>query len=78
MQPADIQEVLARVEPAVVSIETSGFELDADGTGPVHGAGSGMILTSDGEVLTNNHVVAGATSRHGDALRPGRSPGRPT
>ena len=25
-------------------------------------AGTGMVLTSDGEILTNNHVVAGATS----------------
>jgi S1-C subfamily serine protease len=62
VQPTDIQEVLARVEPAVVSIETSGFVKSGTGDGPVDGAGSGMILTSDGEVLTNNHVVAGATS----------------
>jgi S1-C subfamily serine protease len=62
VQPTDIQEVLARVEPAVVSIETSGFATSRAGDGPVHGAGSGMILTPDGEVLTNNHVVAGATS----------------
>jgi S1-C subfamily serine protease len=62
VQPTDVQEVLARVEPAVVSIETSGFLTSARGDGPVHGAGTGMILTSDGEVLTNNHVVAGATS----------------
>src|SRR5690349_18338531 len=25
-------------------------------------AGTGMVLTSDGEILTNNHVVEGATS----------------
>lgn len=25
-------------------------------------AGTGMVLTSDGEILTNNHVIAGATS----------------
>jgi S1-C subfamily serine protease len=62
VHPSDIQEVLARVEPAVVSIETSGFETSSNGDGPVHGAGSGMILTADGEVLTNNHVVAGAAS----------------
>lgn len=62
VQPADTQEVLARVEPAVVSIETSGFVTSGTGDGPVDGAGSGMILTSNGEVLTNNHVVAGATS----------------
>jgi S1-C subfamily serine protease len=27
-----------------------------------HAAGTGMVLTSDGEILTNNHVVDGATS----------------
>jgi len=62
VQPTDVQEVLARVEPAVVSIETSGFVAGGSGSGLVHGAGTGMILTADGEVLTNNHVVAGATS----------------
>lgn len=28
----------------------------------VEGAGTGMVLTSGGEVLTNNHVIEGATS----------------
>jgi putative serine protease PepD len=57
---ADTQEVLAKVEPAVVSIETTGVL--RGGSSSVEGAGTGMILTSDGEVLTNNHVIAGATS----------------
>ena len=58
-KPADIQEVLAKVEPAVVSIDTEAVVHGGDGT--VQGAGTGMILTSSGEVLTNNHVIAGAS-----------------
>ena len=50
--PLDLQGVLAKVEPAVVAIGVSGF-------GGV-GAGTGMILTADGEVLTNRHVVEDA------------------
>jgi S1-C subfamily serine protease len=44
--------------PAVVDIDTSVDE--GDGVG--ESAGSGMILTSGGEVLTNNHVVEDAAS----------------
>ncbi len=64
-KPGDIQQVLARVEPAVVSIDTTGISASSSGSfagGVVEGAGTGMILTPDGEVLTNDHVVAGATS----------------
>jgi S1-C subfamily serine protease len=43
-----------------VDIETSAETLAADGLRPL-GAGTGMVLTSDGEILTNNHVVAGAS-----------------
>ncbi|MDP9440858.1 MAG: trypsin-like peptidase domain-containing protein, partial [Actinomycetota bacterium] len=50
--PLDIQGVLDKVQPAVVAIGVAGFE--------GRGAGTGMILTPDGEVLTNNHVVEGA------------------
>jgi putative serine protease PepD len=48
----DLQGVLAKAAPAVVSIRASG----PSGSG----AGTGIILTADGEVLTNAHVVRGA------------------
>ncbi|HEX7166092.1 MAG TPA: trypsin-like peptidase domain-containing protein [Acidimicrobiales bacterium] len=51
--PLDLRGVLEKVQPAVVSIGVSGFE--------GRGAGTGMILTPDGEVLTNAHVVSAAT-----------------
>jgi S1-C subfamily serine protease len=62
-QPGDIQAVLARVEPAVVSIDSQSGSGSSSGGGDfVQAAGSGMILTPDGQVLTNNHVVSGAAS----------------
>jgi len=51
-QPLDLQGVLAKAGPAVVSIRASGL----GGSG----AGTGIIITADGEVLTNAHVVRGA------------------
>jgi len=62
-KPQDVQEVLAKVEPAVVAINSqSGSGGASVGGDFVEAAGSGMILTPNGEILTNNHVVAGATS----------------
>jgi S1-C subfamily serine protease len=59
-RPRDIQGVLARVQPGVVAIRTEGFR---SGTFfPQEGAGTGMVVSPDGEVLTNAHVVAGAQS----------------
>ena len=61
VHPTDVQAVLAKVEPAVVAIDSQSG--GSSGSGDfVEAAGTGMILTPDGEVLTNNHVVAGATS----------------
>ena len=62
----DIQGILQRVQPGVVSIRTQAFQgggglFDLDPT-PVRGAGTGMILAPSGEILTNAHVVSGATS----------------
>jgi S1-C subfamily serine protease len=54
----DVAQVVAKVEPAVVSIQASTNQGPFSSTA----AGSGIILTSDGEVLTNAHVVNGASS----------------
>ncbi|MGH9302407.1 MAG: S1C family serine protease [Acidimicrobiales bacterium] len=60
----NVAAILARVLPAVVSVQTTAYQ---PGTyfspgGVVKGAGTGMILTSSGEVLTNNHVIDGASA----------------
>lgn len=49
--PGSVQEVAANVLPSVVSIDVR--------QGNRAGEGSGVILTSDGVIMTNNHVVAG-------------------
>jgi S1-C subfamily serine protease len=52
--PQDAAAIAGHVDPGLVDVNT---EIDAQG---VEGAGTGMVLTSSGEVLTNNHVVEGA------------------
>ncbi len=61
--PGDVAAILAKVEPAVVSISTRGFAQD-DFTSviPRAGTGTGVILTPDGDVLTNAHVIADAAA----------------
>ncbi|MDQ1475046.1 MAG: hypothetical protein QOE62_275 [Actinomycetota bacterium] len=50
-----LSEIEAAVDPALVDITAS---LGGSGTA----AGTGMVISSTGEILTNNHVIAGATS----------------
>ena len=53
--PANAAGIAAKVSPALVNINvTNSFAGDA-------GAGTGIVVSSDGEVLTNNHVIDGAT-----------------
>jgi S1-C subfamily serine protease len=51
------QHITDKVNPAVVDVFTT---IDT-GSSTGEAAGTGMILTSDGEILTNNHVIDGAT-----------------
>ena len=52
----DVAGVVAAVGPAVVSIRT-----DVGGRVAGSGAGTGLVVSADGEVLTNAHVVEGAS-----------------
>jgi S1-C subfamily serine protease len=55
-QAFDPAAVAAKVSPGLVDVNTVlGYE-------NARAAGTGIVLTSDGEVLTNHHVIEGATS----------------
>ncbi len=64
----DIESVIHKVLPAVVSIEATSPEPASDAIfgsgsgGTQEDQGTGMIITPDGEVVTNNHVISGATT----------------
>ncbi len=63
--PLSIQSILAKVDPAVVDITTTGYTAAGGffgGTTAFTAAGTGMIISSNGYVLTNNHVIANATN----------------
>jgi putative serine protease PepD len=66
--PDSVAGIAKRVLPSVVSIEARGSDGGA--------TGSGFVIASDGYILTNNHVIAGAVSSGGKIvvrLQDGRS-----
>lgn len=51
-EPGSVQQVAETVLPSVVRIDVS--------SGQEGGSGSGIVLSSDGQILTNEHVIAAA------------------
>src|SRR5437763_6607844 len=57
-----VTDVVKRVGPSVVNIEVFGIDpRDPQKRERRRGAGSGFVFTPDGFILTNSHVVTGAT-----------------
>ncbi|ALG83879.1 S1C family serine protease [Gordonia phthalatica] len=58
--PGSVQETAAKVLPSVVSITVA--------VGRQVGSGSGIILSGDGVILTNNHVISAGGGRPADEI----------
>jgi S1-C subfamily serine protease len=52
----DVPAAVGRISPSVVTV----VSLEKSAMGQGRGTGTGIVLTTDGEILTNAHVVAGA------------------
>ena len=58
-----LQEIIARNENSVVAISTETMQFDFwAGQYVTQGAGSGVVYSEDGYIVTNNHVIEGASN----------------
>ena len=61
--PLSVQEIVAKNENSVVAITTESVSTDSWlGQYVTKGAGSGVIISDDGYIVTNNHVIDGASN----------------
>ncbi len=60
LEQSQIIDVAERVSPAVVRISTTQVVSDLFFSYETSGLGSGYLISSDGEIVTNNHVVSDA------------------
>jgi putative serine protease PepD len=58
--PGSVADIAKRVSPAVVSIDIT--------TSTLQGTGSGVVLASNGYILTNNHVISDVATQGGSIL----------
>lgn len=69
----DFVTAAERVNPSVVSVDrydrVRGF-MEAQATERETGTGSGVIVSADGIIVTNNHVVEGRQNRRGETINP--------
>ena len=57
-----VPAVVSKVRPSVVTVLTRGIPQGGSQHGTPSGSGSGIILDTNGYILTNNHLVQGVTS----------------
>lgn len=60
---SEVIDTVRAVEPAVVTVVSNlGGSTFGQGGGQAEASGSGVIISQDGHIITNNHVIDGASS----------------